>query len=74
MTSSSWGNQDAKKIGIIEKEDKLFHLHFLNIPTMKVDRARDQHQSVKLFGVLIHARIHHAKLIQPFIEEHQERL
>lgn len=37
-----WKNQGAKRIGIIEKGDKLFHSHSLNIPTMNVDIARDQ--------------------------------
>jgi gluconate 5-dehydrogenase len=37
-----WKKQGAKKIGILEKGDKLFHSHALNIPTMNVDRARDQ--------------------------------
>lgn len=36
-----WKNQGAKKIGIIEKGDKLFHSHSLNIPTQNVDTARD---------------------------------
>jgi len=35
-------NQGHKKIGIIEKGDKLFHSHSLNIPTQNVDTARDQ--------------------------------
>ncbi|MDR7855539.1 GMC oxidoreductase [Tissierella sp.] len=37
-----WKDQGAKKIGIIEKGDKLFHSHSLNIPTQNVDTARDQ--------------------------------
>ena len=37
-----WKNQGAKKIGIIEKGDKLFHSHSLNIPTQNVNTARDQ--------------------------------
>ena len=37
-----WKNQGAKKIGIIEKGDKLFHSHSLNIPTQNVGTARDQ--------------------------------
>ena len=37
-----WKNQGAKKIGIIEKGDKLFHSHALNIPTQNVNTARDQ--------------------------------
>ncbi|KMY48479.1 hypothetical protein [Peribacillus loiseleuriae] len=37
-----WENQGAKKIGIIEKGDQLFHSHTLNIPTMNVECARDQ--------------------------------
>ena len=28
-----WKNQGAKKIGILEKGDKLFHSHAQNIPT-----------------------------------------
>ena len=36
-----WKNQGAKKIGIIEKGDKLFHSHSLNIPTQNVNTARD---------------------------------
>ena len=37
-----WKNQGAKKIGILEKGDKLFHSHSLNIPTMNANTARDQ--------------------------------
>nr|WP_254119417.1 GMC family oxidoreductase [Bacillus sp. FJAT-29790] len=37
-----WKNQGAKKIGIIEKGDKLFHSHALNIPTINVNSERDQ--------------------------------
>jgi choline dehydrogenase-like flavoprotein len=37
-----WKNKGAKKIGIIEKGDKLFHSHSLNIPTQNVNTARDQ--------------------------------
>jgi len=37
-----WKNQGAKKIGIIEKGDKLFHSRSLNIPTQNVDTARDE--------------------------------
>lgn len=37
-----WKNQGAKKIGIIEKGDKLFHSHALNIPTQNVNTARDE--------------------------------
>ncbi|WP_310360701.1 GMC family oxidoreductase [Neobacillus drentensis] len=37
-----WKNQGAKKIGIIDKGDKLFHSHSLNIPTQNVNTARDQ--------------------------------
>lgn len=37
-----WKHKGAKKIGIIEKGDKLFHSHSLNIPTMNVNTARDQ--------------------------------
>lgn len=37
-----WKNQGAKKIGILEMGDKLFHSHSLNIPTQNVDTARDQ--------------------------------
>lgn len=37
-----WKNQGAKRIGILEKGTKLFHSHALNIPTMNVDRMRDQ--------------------------------
>ncbi|WP_227774984.1 GMC oxidoreductase [Paenibacillus sp. NAIST15-1] len=37
-----WKNQGAKRIGILEKGNKLFHSHALNIPTMNVDRMRDQ--------------------------------
>lgn len=37
-----WENQGAKKIGIIEKGDKLFHSHSLNIPTQNVNTARDE--------------------------------
>ncbi len=36
-----WKNQGAKKIGILEKGDKLFHSHSLNIPTQNVNTARD---------------------------------
>ncbi|CAM4069980.1 GMC family oxidoreductase [Paenibacillus alkaliterrae] len=37
-----WRNQGAKRIGILEKGNKLFHSHALNIPTMNVSRMRDQ--------------------------------
>lgn len=37
-----WKNQGAKKIGILEKGDKLFHTHSLNIPTQNVNTARDE--------------------------------
>ncbi|SDM63426.1 GMC oxidoreductase [Bacillus sp. OK048] len=37
-----WKNQGAKKIGIIEKGDKLFHSHALNIPTQNSSTERDQ--------------------------------
>jgi choline dehydrogenase-like flavoprotein len=37
-----WKNQGAKKIGIVEKGDKLFHSHALNIPTQNVNIARDE--------------------------------
>lgn len=37
-----WKNQGAKRVGILEKGDKLFHSHALNIPTMNVNRMRDQ--------------------------------
>ena len=37
-----WKNQGAKKIGILEKGDKLFHSHSLNIPTQNVNTARDR--------------------------------
>src|SRR3954469_7502325 len=36
-----WKNQGAKKIGILEMGDKLFHSHSLNIPTQNVNTARD---------------------------------
>ncbi|WP_257009376.1 GMC oxidoreductase [Bacillus sp. 7884-1] len=36
-----WKNQGAKKIGIIEKGDKLFHSHSLNISTQNANTARD---------------------------------
>lgn len=36
-----WKGQGAKKIGIIEMGDKLFHSHSLNIPTQNVNTARD---------------------------------
>lgn len=37
-----WKNQGAKKIGILEMGDKLFHSHSLNIPTQNANTARDQ--------------------------------
>ena len=37
-----WKYQGAKKIGILEKGDKLFHSHSLNIPTQNVNTARDE--------------------------------
>lgn len=37
-----WRNQGAKKIGVLEKGDKLFHSHALNIPTQNVNTARDE--------------------------------
>lgn len=37
-----WKNQDAKKIGIIEVGDKLFHSHALNIPTQNLYTAREE--------------------------------
>ena len=37
-----WKNQGAKKIGILEMGDKLFHSHSLNIPTQNVNTARDE--------------------------------
>src|SRR3954462_8443857 len=37
-----WKGQVAKKIGILEMGDKLFHSHALNIPTQKGPSARDQ--------------------------------
>ncbi|WP_253724342.1 GMC oxidoreductase [Sporosarcina sp. HYO08] len=37
-----WKNQGAKKIGILERGDKLFHSHSLNIPTQNVNTARDE--------------------------------
>ena len=37
-----WKNQGAKKIGIFEMGDKLFHSHALNIPTQNVNTARDE--------------------------------
>lgn len=33
-----WKNRGAKNIGILEKGEKLFHSHSLNIPTMNIDR------------------------------------
>ncbi|WP_342433325.1 GMC oxidoreductase [Neobacillus sp. FSL H8-0543] len=36
-----WKDQGAKKIGILEKGDKLFHSHSLNIPTQNANTARD---------------------------------
>ncbi|WP_242143364.1 MULTISPECIES: GMC oxidoreductase [unclassified Bacillus cereus group] len=37
-----WKKQGAKRIGILEKGNKLFHSHALNIPTINNDRMRDQ--------------------------------
>ncbi|MGE8082084.1 GMC oxidoreductase [Peribacillus loiseleuriae] len=37
-----WKKQGAKKIGILEKGDKLFHSHGQNIPTQNVNTSRDQ--------------------------------
>ncbi|NIK80302.1 gluconate 5-dehydrogenase [Paenibacillus castaneae] len=37
-----WKYEGAKKIGILEKGDKLFHSHALNIPTQNVNTARDE--------------------------------
>jgi choline dehydrogenase-like flavoprotein len=37
-----WKGQGSKRIGIIEKGDKLFHSHSLNIPTQNVNTARDE--------------------------------
>lgn len=37
-----WKNKGAKKIGVLEMGDKLFHSHSLNIPTQNVNTARDQ--------------------------------
>ena len=37
-----WKDQGAKKIGILEIGDKLFHSHSLNIPTQNVNTARDE--------------------------------
>ncbi len=37
-----WKNQGAKKIGILEKGDKLFHSHAQNIPTQNVNTSRDE--------------------------------
>ncbi|WP_245947308.1 hypothetical protein [Bacillus taeanensis] len=37
-----WKNRSAKKIGILEKGNKLFHSHALNIPTMNNDRMWGQ--------------------------------
>ena len=36
-----WKNQGAKKIGILEMGDKLFHSHAQNIPTQNVNTSRD---------------------------------
>lgn len=36
-----WRNQGAKKIGILERGDKLFHSHAQNIPTQNVNTSRD---------------------------------
>lgn len=38
-----WKNHGAKKIGILEKGDKLIHSHSLNLPTMNVNRVRDEY-------------------------------
>ncbi len=37
-----WKNQGAKKIGIIERGDKLFHSHAQNIATQNVNTSRNQ--------------------------------
>lgn len=37
-----WKNHGAKRIGILEKGNKLFHSHALNIPTMNLSRMRNQ--------------------------------
>ncbi|MGX9134896.1 GMC oxidoreductase [Rummeliibacillus sp. JY-2-4R] len=37
-----WKYQGAKKIGILEKGDKLFHSHAQNIPTQNVNTSRDE--------------------------------
>ena len=37
-----WKNKGAKKIAILEKGEKLFHSHSLNIPTQNVNTARDE--------------------------------
>ncbi|RHW35921.1 GMC family oxidoreductase [Lysinibacillus yapensis] len=37
-----WKNQGAKKIGILERGDKLFHSHAQNIPTQNVNTSRDE--------------------------------
>ena len=37
-----WRNNGAKKIGILERGDKLFHSHSLNIPTMNINTASNQ--------------------------------
>lgn len=37
-----WKNHGDKKIGIIERGDKLFHSHSLNIPTQNVNTARGE--------------------------------
>src|SRR3954467_10275256 len=36
-----WNSQGAKKIGILEMGDKLFHSHAQNIPTQNVNTSRD---------------------------------
>ncbi len=37
-----WKDQGAKKIGILERGDKLFHSHAQNIPTQNVNTSRDE--------------------------------
>lgn len=52
-------------------QDQLFNAEtFLRF----LENVLIQYPNGKIVMVLDNARIHHAKLIQPFLEEHQERL
>lgn len=62
-------NYETGRIFCVEEEryDAVAFLRFLH-------RVLEQYPTGKIVMILDNARIHHAKLIQPFLEENKQRL